>query len=110
MTDLHYESEFNIIKAAAEDIANRYLKSMSVNEVNISSKTNKPLLLLIETGYYNPEIFAEAYSHIRDMLQQNGFDNFLKAASATTFKTENNNQRSDNSRKQSETAGTSSLT
>jgi Regulator of G protein signaling domain len=80
--DLFFETETNNLKNSILQIANTYLKSQSEKEVNISSKIMKPLMMLIETGYYNPEIFLEAYSHIRHMLVQNGFDNFIKSAAS----------------------------
>jgi Regulator of G protein signaling domain len=76
-----YQSELNTLISLAQDLANQYLKPQAPQEVNLPSKVLKPVLMLLETGHYNPEVFEESYHHIHDMLHQNGFEHFLKLAS-----------------------------
>ena len=86
--DLQPNSELDTIENIAKvvlDITNKYIKNQAPFEINLSSRIKKPLLMLIETGHYNPEIFTEAVTHIRDMLQQNGFDHFLKPSPASAI-------------------------
>jgi hypothetical protein len=80
MEDSAFESELQALKTAALDISNKFLKPNSPQEVNLPSKSLKPMIMLLDTGYFNSEVFQEAFDHIRDMLHQNGFDHFIKAA------------------------------
>ena len=83
MNESLFQEEIKLLKTTAGDITNKYLRPNSPQEVNLPSKSLKPMMTLLDTGYFNPEVFQEAYDHIRDMLHQNGFESFLKAAALT---------------------------
>ena len=80
LDEAKYLVEFNALKIIAIDLVDNFLKPSAPKEVNLPSKVQKPLIMLSESGHYNPEVFAEAYSHIYDMLHQNEFVKFLKHA------------------------------
>jgi Regulator of G protein signaling domain len=73
-----FEKKMIAIKARLIAILENYLKPQAPREINLPSKISKPLLALIEKGICHPDILNEAYVHVEEMLQQNGFDKFLK--------------------------------
>jgi hypothetical protein len=71
------------IKARLQSLEQSYLRPQAPREINLPSKISKSLLTLIERGIFHPDIFIESYVHIEHMLQQNGFDKFIKETNET---------------------------
>jgi hypothetical protein len=77
MSQETFQNEIQIVNDSWVALTEKYLLSNSPSRVKLPADVADALQELIDSGYSHPDILAESYGIIAEMLSENEFENFL---------------------------------